>query len=292
VRAVDDLAAVLTQGTNLQWLQVDEAVGMVRSASRDSLTVGHGHAAVWSSKLQVLGIGAQSTRTVFHQLGEEECSHLVQLIGNMDAPQLRWLRLCRWPNVELPHTLFQATGLLHLAVPWSSRLTQLPQELGNLVNIRWLNLSGCSSLTGLPDTTTNLRRLKFLDLTKCINLELLPNSLGKLQHLEILNLSRCRSLQALPDSITQCPLRAVTLSGCSNIRCLPAGFGQLPLQFFSYTMTLRLPTYTDLNVDVPPEWIDQWESTGKCRHNIQMSTVHHHMHGAASGHYLEYGVMV
>jgi hypothetical protein len=264
VYTVDDLATVLAQATNLRWLSLAKADGMVRSSTHN---VRHGPTATWSSKLQVITIGACD------ELGEEKRSHLLQLICKMDVPQLRTLRLWNWPCAELPNTILQARALLRLDLTNSSSLLQLPQELGNLVNIRWLTLHGCSSLQELPDSTTDLRLLKWLDLKDCSSLKLLPNSLGKLQHLESVNLSNCRSLQALPDSITQCPLRAVMIRGCSSIHCLPAGFDDLPLEYFSYT---------NLKADIPPEWIAHWRSLGKCCQQLWMSTVH--MHGAASGH--------
>lgn len=262
VRTVDDLTSLLTQGTNLRWLQVQEAEG---SFSRD---VQHGHAAAWSSKLEILNIGA------CQQLGEEECSHLLQLIGKMVAPQLRWLQLRGWPCAELPHTLFQAPrwpALLHLAFTASSSLEQLPHELGNLVNIIRLDLSGCSELKELPDSTTNLQRLKVLNLNCCIGLRLLPNSLGKLQCLEALKLAGCSSLQALPDSIAQLQLlRTVDLSYCSELCSLPAGFEHLPLQTFLYKY---------LNAYVPSEWLSKWDSSGKCCIDLCFL----HMPHAASG---------
>jgi Leucine-rich repeat (LRR) protein len=248
VVGVDDLAAVLTQGTNLRWLQVGTA-----ETCDPSPYVRHDHAV---TKLQVLKFWA------CHELGED----LLQLICSMDAPQLRWLQLWFWPYAELPHTLFQAQALLHLDLSDSSSLEQLPRELGNLVNLRRLKLDGCSGLKDLPDSTTDLRRLIVLSLKKCSNLKLLPKSLGKMQCLEHLILPGCRSLQALPDSITQLQLLwDVDLSQCSSLCCLPAGFGNLPLQYF---------VCKDLKMDIPPDWLANWTSSGKCGRGFLGSAVH------------------
>lgn len=251
VYQVDDLAAVLAQGTNLRWLELAAAADlpprMVRPAWQH---VPGDDDAAWSSKLQVLTVA--DCRCL---LQDENCAKLLQLLHTMEAPELRWLRLWCWPTIELPPTYVQATHLLHLDLSFS-RLQQLPRELGNLVNLRWLDLSDCSSLTRLPHSTTNLRQLEWLELRECSSLTELPPLIGCLERMGTLSLSGCSSLQALPESISQLPrLEMFDLTGCSSISRLPADLGKLPLKYFEYS---------DLKVDIAPEWIEIWKSSGKC----------------------------
>lgn len=260
VHRVNDLAALLTQGTNLRWLEVAEAGGTSpgmmhctnRHARHELAT-----AATWSSKLQVFSIDDCL------QLSEDALHN----ISSMGMSQLRWLRLRRWPCTELPHTVVRAPALLRLDLTASCSITQLPQELGNLVKLKWLILSGCSDLTELPHSTGNLQWLECLQMDGCSSLRGLPNSLGRLRSLTTLGLRDCCSLQALPDSVTQLLLlQSVNLYHCSSLRCLPAGFGDLALKYFDIGPSVMFK--------VPRKWIAKWVSSGKCRKTFRMSCAH------------------
>jgi Leucine-rich repeat (LRR) protein len=112
-----------------------------------------------------------------------DCSGYSQLIGNMKLPQLKSLRLKRWPDAELPCTVFQAQSLQYLDLEGSSSLERLPQGLAKLTDIRWLNFSGCRGLLELPEHIADLQRLQRLDADGCCSLKRLPHSLGRLHGL-------------------------------------------------------------------------------------------------------------
>jgi hypothetical protein len=240
VREVDDLAAVLIQGTNLRWLDVAAAKGMVLSSSQQQ-------AGMWSTNLQVLNLCLTGS--------EEDSLGYMQLIDRMCMPRLMTMTLRHWPSPELPRTVCQTYSLLCLDLTGSHRLKRLPQQLGDLVDLKWLTLTGCSTLPELPKSITDLLRLERFDLDECSSLEKLPESIGKLQSLEILDLSGCTSLLSLPDSLTQLQrLRALDLSDCTNINCLPTSLGDMQLKWFGNTGLLAA---------VPPDCMTKLRTSGK-----------------------------
>jgi hypothetical protein len=247
VYSVEDLAAVLIKGTDLRWLEVAEnsCKGYYPCVAFPQQDV----AGVGPSKLQVLSIEFDRPWTEGH-----DCPPYLHIMGNMSMPKLKWLKLTDWPCAELPATVIKAKSLLMLDLAGALVLKRLPRELGNLENLRCLNLSSCSGLLELPDSITDLRWLEYLSLSLCTSIKKLPASLGKLQRLVALNLSICADLQGLPESFTQLQqLQVLDISHCSSIRSLPASLGDLPLKIFDYTSS----------VEIPPEWIMKWKNSGK-----------------------------
>jgi Leucine-rich repeat (LRR) protein len=60
----------------------------------------------------------------------------------------------------------------------------LPQELGDLKNLVWLDLSHCDNLETLPDAIMKLHVLKHLNLLECYGLKYLPSGIVGLTSLE------------------------------------------------------------------------------------------------------------
>ncbi len=133
---------------------------------------------------------------------------------------------------------------LHLSC---SRLTSLPPEIGQLVNLQSLNLSG-NQLSSLPGEIVQLTNLQSLDLmgnqlsslpreigklTKLQSLDLsynqlssLPPEIGQLVNLQSLNL-RGNQLSSLPWEIVQLTnLQSLYLSG-NRLSSLPPEIGQI-----------------------------------------------------------------
>ena len=79
-----------------------------------------------------------------------------------------------------------------IAAPeWLRQLTQLAGA--ELVGMR-------RPLASLPESLGQLSQLQWLDLSNCSLLTSLPNSLGRLAQLDVLNLSECSSLTSMPES--------------------------------------------------------------------------------------------
>ncbi|KAG6759006.1 hypothetical protein POTOM_035470 [Populus tomentosa] len=84
-----------------------------------------------------------------------------------------------------------------LVLDLDSRIERLPDELGDLIHLRYLGLVG-SRLDELPGTLGNLKRLQTLDIRSCGELRKLP--------IEILHIQQLRHL-LMSDSINNCEIR-------------------------------------------------------------------------------------
>ena len=65
-------------------------------------------------------------------------------------------------------------------------ITDLPNAIGGLLHLRWLNLSCNQELKMLPKSLTKLINLQFLDLNWCYKLKELPKDLNELVNLRTL----------------------------------------------------------------------------------------------------------
>ncbi|MEJ2276394.1 MAG: hypothetical protein P8Y70_01400 [Candidatus Lokiarchaeota archaeon] len=103
----------------------------------------------------------------------------------------------------------------------------LPSEIGDLSNLRWLDIS-LPNLSSLPSTIGNLRSLETLKITDS-NLTELPESIGNLNKLDLISISNCKKFESLPDSFGKISslkdLRIID----SNLTMLPESFGNLSL---------------------------------------------------------------
>jgi internalin A len=131
---------------------------------------------------------------------------------------------------ELPAEIGQLTNLRTLNLssrydtPEELLLTELPPEIGQLTNLQELDLSG-NQLTSLPESIgqlTNLQELRLRD----NQLTSLPESIGQLTNLQTLDL-RGNQLTSLPESIGQLTnLQELNLT-FNQLRSLPDSIGRL-----------------------------------------------------------------
>eukprot|EP01018_Ginkgo_biloba_P021748 Gb_15441 [translate_table: standard] len=139
------------------------------------------------------------------------------------------IRQCK----QLPKGFDSLTALRKLKLKGCTQLTALPEELGSfrslmslrfgsLGKLEWFSLSGC--MESLPEDCGNLCNLKTLILKACGNLSSIKG-LEKLHSLESLEISEC--LKELPERFHELPLRYLDLSGCSSLGSLPMRFGEL-----------------------------------------------------------------
>jgi hypothetical protein len=99
-----------------------------------------------------------------------------------------------------------------------SSLAALPDSIGEIKTLKFLNLSGCVSLSYLPNTIGKLKALKFLGLTKCTSLSGLPDTFNELEALELLHMSICPSLVLSPEALVGLDaLRELVISRCDKI---------------------------------------------------------------------------
>ncbi|KAK9929829.1 hypothetical protein M0R45_026907 [Rubus argutus] len=80
-------------------------------------------------------------------------------------------------------------------------LKELPRELGELIHLRYMDLSSSKALKELPDAVCDLFNLQTLVLDWCRKLEKLPKAMGKLINLRHLYVGCCNKLKYLPKEI-------------------------------------------------------------------------------------------
>ncbi|XP_059450854.1 putative disease resistance protein RGA1 [Corylus avellana] len=96
-----------------------------------------------------------------------------------------------------------------------------------LRQLRALNLSR-SNIQKVPNFIGKLEHLRFLDLSRNEDIKLLPASITKLQNLQTLRLDYCRGLKELPgDTRNLISLRHLRLDGCKSLTHMPHGLGKL-----------------------------------------------------------------
>jgi len=134
-------------------------------------------------------------------LANNRLTSLPDIFGNLQS--LSILNLENNPIRKLPASICNLRYLreLYLEAPsffFKGNLTELPNNFGNLISLKILDLSSCE-LVYLPESIGNLEGLNILDLYNN-NLISLPDSIGKLIQLEVLNLE-ANNLETIPDSV-------------------------------------------------------------------------------------------
>lgn len=83
----------------------------------------------------------------------------------------------------------------------SSTNESIPEEIGSLIHLRYLDLSCNHHRKKLPKSMRRLCNLQYLDLTKNTALEKLPKWIGELSSLRFLQISLCTNVYHFPRSI-------------------------------------------------------------------------------------------
>jgi hypothetical protein len=151
------------------------------------------------------------------------CLLLEDMLNPDDLPHLAKLRLSKNQLTAIPESLGNLVALTFLDL-FNNQLMAVPESLGNLAALTELNLF-TNQLTAVPDSLGNLHALRVLNLGKN-QLTTLPESVGNLVALTALGLSE-NLLTTIPDSIgnlvalTSLRLRSNQLTG------IPGSVGKL-----------------------------------------------------------------
>ncbi|XVF30985.1 hypothetical protein REPUB_Repub16aG0106300 [Reevesia pubescens] len=94
---------------------------------------------------------------------------------------------------------------------------EIPNEIGNLIHLRYLSLKYCSGIENLPEAVCELRNLQSLNLQQCHNLKKLPVGIGKLINLRYICTKDCGGLTYYPKGISNLT-SLIGLSGMIKMR--------------------------------------------------------------------------
>ncbi|KAJ6298269.1 hypothetical protein OIU76_019419 [Salix suchowensis] len=128
---------------------------------------------------------------------------------------------------EAMHDLLPTLKRLRvLSLPQYSYVQELPDSIGNLKHLRYLNLFQ-ASLKNLPRIIHALYNLQTLILRECKDLVKLPESIGNLKHLQHLDLFGT-SIRTLPNCVIGLRnLETLILCQCKDLTVLPTNMGSL-----------------------------------------------------------------
>nr|GEZ06461.1 hypothetical protein [Tanacetum cinerariifolium] len=116
-------------------------------------------------------------------------------------------------------------SLLELNISYND-IRELPESIGSLHKLVFLDLTSCKILKCLPERFCCLHRLRTLFI-QGTGIKELPDDFGLVECLEILNLSYT-NIKHLPDSIfTLKRLKTLLLRGCGDLEKLSKNLGQL-----------------------------------------------------------------
>ncbi|KAG8380079.1 hypothetical protein BUALT_Bualt07G0156300 [Buddleja alternifolia] len=158
-----------------------------------------------------------------------------------DLIHLRYLDLNhKIGPIKFPQKVFKLYNLETLSLS-SCWLKEIPKEIGNLVNLRHLNLSYNEFISELPETICNLHNLYTLNLECCYCLVKLPKGIDRLVNLTHIPNFGTSNLVHIPQGLEQ-------LTGLRTLNCYNVGRGSSKLGYLNKLD--KLSGFLELNIDL------------------------------------------
>jgi Leucine-rich repeat (LRR) protein len=101
----------------------------------------------------------------------------------LNLTSLRVLAIHRISMRSLPSSLWQLTRLEWLSLAFTE-IEDISEEIGNLSYLQFLYVNNCKNLKSLPSRIGELKNLKYLNLQGC-NSVVIPDEIRKLPNCEI-----------------------------------------------------------------------------------------------------------
>ncbi|KAI5318415.1 hypothetical protein L3X38_038123 [Prunus dulcis] len=181
----------------------------------------------------------------------ENVSHLTFLeVGqnvSTTLPKLNKVRTVEVEETEIDESFictffsrFKYLRVLHLA---KVSLQLLPNSIGSLKHLRYLNLNSNEAITILPNAICRLQSLQTLNLCFCENLQELPRNIMKLISLTSLWLTTKQT--SFTENGVGClkSLRFLTIINCSNLTSFPR-----EMSYFASLRTLQIAKCEQLDL--------------------------------------------
>ncbi|GJP35039.1 hypothetical protein CLOM_g19504 [Closterium sp. NIES-68] len=171
-------------------------------------------------RLELLSLSSSRLRHAWTTQGLETlfrvCTRLKQL--SLHCP----------PAVKtFPAAVSNLTGLVRLNICLGKFVSRLPEELGALGALESFCLEA-PLVASLPSSLGDLTNLRELELVSCRALSSVPETIGKLLKLSAFHAMHCDSLRSLPDALCQCSSLDTLHLSLFNLAGLPENIGQLP----------------------------------------------------------------
>ncbi|KAL5555537.1 hypothetical protein UlMin_037773 [Ulmus minor] len=164
---------------------IEESVKLVVDESARHLTLVVGAGARQCPALTCKEMNEKNLRTLFVVVNKyEDCMVDTSLFLKLKC--LRTLNLSHCRLEKLPESIGELIHLRYLNLEWNTNLKELPGSLCNLCNLQTLNLAFCHSLRRLPEGMGKLVNLKHLYIGRS-RLEGLPKGFGRLTSLQTLD---------------------------------------------------------------------------------------------------------
>ncbi|KAL4601130.1 hypothetical protein ACB092_11G250000 [Castanea dentata] len=108
----------------------------------------------------------------------------------------------------------------------------LEESMLNTIILRFKSLRALDlhalQITSIPNSIGKLIHLKYLDVSFNVDIETLPDSITTLLNLQVLKLNDCKGLKELPKKFRELvSLKHLYNDGCDNLSHMPCGLGQM-----------------------------------------------------------------
>ncbi|XP_068328937.1 disease resistance protein RPV1-like [Pyrus communis] len=172
------------------------------------------------SKIKELSPSINNLTRLSH-LNLQDCKELKSLPSSIRMKSLKTLNLCGcWSLEFFPEIseVIEGLQILHLS---GSKIKELPSSINNLTGLIHLNLENCKELKSLPSSICQLKSLASLFLSGCTKFELFPSIEENMEGLRSLFLDGTFIKELSPWIERLMGLRYLSLRNCKSIVHLP-----------------------------------------------------------------------